>query len=117
MCDPHHSLRSTPSGGTTPAFTGRFLRKEAKRQQFRLCCKKVDTLVNSASIREQKRSFLHEEPESVQMASFRSRDHSALCPLLPPLLSQLPGSGGHDAGMRAAVLPHHDLPLDAVLRP
>src|SRR5256885_5514469 len=55
-----------------------------------LCCKKVDTLVNSASIREQKRSFLHEEPESVQMASFRSRDHSAVCPVVPALLSQLP---------------------------
>ena len=56
----------------------------------RLCCKKVDTLVNSASLREQKRSFLHEEPESVQMASFRSRDHSAVCPVVPALLSQLP---------------------------
>src|SRR5437763_6912307 len=60
------------------------------REAMGLCCKKVDTLVNSASIREQKRSFLHEEPESVQMASFRSRDHSAVCPVVPALLSQLP---------------------------
>src|SRR2546421_9449003 len=56
----------------------------------RLCCKKVDTLVNSASIRDKNRSFIHEEPESVQMASFRSRDHSAVCPVVPALLSQLP---------------------------
>ena len=39
-------------------------------QQFRLCCKNGGAMVNSASIREEQRNSLHEQPESFQMASF-----------------------------------------------
>ena len=36
-----------------------------------LCCKDDSDMVSSAPIQEQQRSFLHEQPESIQMASFR----------------------------------------------
>jgi pimeloyl-ACP methyl ester carboxylesterase len=40
------------------------------RQKEGLCCKNGGDMVSSASIREKSRSFPHEPPESLQMASF-----------------------------------------------
>ena len=55
--------------------------------------------------------------ESVQMASFRSRDHFAVCALVFAVLAQLSRSGGNDARTGTAGRSYHDLPLGATLCP
>src|SRR5437660_2235917 len=65
---------------------------------LRLCCKNEETMVTSALFQDHQRSSLHEQSKPVQMASFRSRDHFALCPLVSEVFAQLSRPGRDDAG-------------------
>src|SRR5258708_7233650 len=57
----------------------------------------------------------HGHHHPVQMAPLPSRDHFALCPLVPPVSAQLSRSGGDDARAGLARRSYNDLSLGATL--
>src|SRR6266702_5986898 len=73
-------------------------------------CGKLDGILRTA------RNRVHEYLHPVQMALLSSRGYFAVRPLVPPVSTELPGSGGDDARARIARRSRHHLSLGAILR-